>query len=138
MHTRTLTLSDALASLSAAKDAEAAAVAARLNAEADLLAIVGELPDEGTTRQADGALVAVIRTSLRRSVNTEALTRIAPKIPEAIGKRLLRWKPELDTKELRYVQNNEPQVYALLAEAIQVKPAKPSITLEVAKQQEAA
>lgn len=138
MHTRTLTLSDALASLSAAKDVEAAATAARLKAEAELLAIVGELPTEGTTRQTDGSLVAVIRTSLRRSVNAIALTRIASQIPEAIGKRLIRWKPELDTKELRYVQNNEPQVYALLAEAIEVKPAKPSITLEVAKQQEAA
>lgn len=138
MHTRTLTLSDALTNLSAAKDVEAAATAARLKAEAELLAIVGELPTEGTTRQTDGSLVAVIRTSLRRSVDATALTRIAPQIPEAIGKRLIRWKPELDTKELRYVQNNEPQVYALLAEAIEVKPAKPSITLEVAKQQEAA
>lgn len=138
MHTRTLTLSDALTNLSAAKDVEAAATAARLKAEAELLAIVGELPAEGTTRQTDGSLVAVIRTSLRRSVDATALTRIAPQIPEAIGKRLIRWKPELDTKELRYVQNNEPQVYALLAPAIEVKPAKPSITLEAAKQQEAA
>ncbi len=104
----------------------------------DLLAIVGELPTEGTTRHGDGELVAVIKTGVRRKVDADVLARIAPSIPEAIGKRLLRWKPDLVTSELRYVQNNEPEIYAVLAEAITVTPAKPTIRIEAAKQKEAA
>jgi len=132
------TLSQALHALDNARAAEAAAGAARLQAEQTLLALVGELPTEGTTRRSDGELVAVIKTGVRRKVDADVLARIAPSIPEAIGKRLLRWKPDLVTSELRYVQNNEPEIYAVLAEAITVTPAKPSISIEAAKQQEAA
>ncbi len=51
-------------------------------------------------------------------------------IPEVIAKRLFRWKPELDLKELRYLQSNEVDLYGIVAQAITMKPAKPSITVE--------
>ena len=132
------TLSEALHALDNARAAEAAAVTARLQAEQILLALVGELPTEGTTRRSDGELVAVIKTGVRRKVDADVLANIASSIPDAIGKRLIRWKPDLVTSQLRYVQNNEPEVYAVLSEAITVTPAKPSISIEAAKQQEAA
>jgi len=132
------TLSQALHALDNARAAEADASLARLQAEQALLDLVGELPTEGTTRRGDGELVAVIQTGVRRKVDADVLARIAPSIPEAIGKRLLRWKPDLVTSELRYVQNNEPEIYAVLSEAITVTPAKPSIRIETVKQEEAA
>lgn len=132
------TLSQALHALDHARAAEADASLARLQAEQALLDLVGELPAEGTTRRDDGELVAVIQTGVRRKVDADVLARIAPSIPEAIGKRLLRWKPDLVTSELRYVQNNEPEIYALLAQAITVTPAKPSIRIEAVKLKEAA
>lgn len=133
-----MTLTHALHLLDNARAAEAQATTERLLAEKTLLAIVGELPTEGTTRHSDGELVAVIQTGVRRKVDADKLAEIAGQIPEAIGKRLLRWKPELVTAELRYVQNNEPDIYRALSEAITVTPSKPAIRIEAAKQEEAA
>lgn len=132
-------LSEACARLDAAKQAEHAANLARLAAEAEVLALVGELPPEGTRKFDDGhGWVATIQTSIRRTVDVDKLAAIAHRIPEAIGKRLLRWKPELVTRELRYVESNEPEIYAALAEAIEAKPAKPQVKVERVDVQEAA
>lgn len=131
-------LQTALIELSAAKDAEAAANKARLDAEAKLLALVGQLPDEGTTRHQAGPLCAVIRTSMTRKVDADALIALADAIPEAIAKRLFKWAPSVDLKELRYVQSNEPDLYQVIAPAITSKPAKPSISIELATSREAA
>jgi hypothetical protein len=125
---------EAIAAFLAAKEREAKANADRLAAEASIVALMGPLPAEGTTRiDADGFTVAVA-TSMRRTVDAEALSQIAPKIPEAIGKRLLRWKPELVLRELRYLQDNEPELYAVIAEAITTAPAKPAVRVEPIKE----
>lgn len=121
---------DAIEELSAAREAEDAANARRLRAEEAVLACLGELPDEGTHKEQLGPWQLSVTTSIRRTVDAEALAAIAAKIPEAIGKRLIRWKPDLQVRELRYVQSNEPEIYALLAQVITAKPAKSSIKLE--------
>lgn len=122
----------AAAALARAKADESAAQKARLQAEAALLAaIVDPLPTEGTTRVAAGAYKVTVRTSVSRSVDQEKLQELAKKIPEAVGKRLFRWKPELEMRELRYLQDNEPGMYSVLAEAITAKPAKPSVSVEL-------
>lgn len=123
-------LAEACAALEGAKQVEAEATARRLAAENQVLAFIGQLPAEGTTRSEDAGYIAVIQTSVRRSVDADKLADIAPAIPEAIGKRLIRWKPELVTRELRYVQDNEPEIYALVAQAIEAKPAKPHVKIE--------
>lgn len=115
--------------LLALKDQEAQAKAAREKAEQDLLALVDKR-DEGTVRADTDMHKIAVRFTLTRSVDGEKLAQVAPQIPEAIGKRLLRWKPELVTSEVRYIEANEPEIYALVAQAITVKPSKPSITIE--------
>lgn len=132
--TAPVTLAEVCGRLAEAKDAEAAASAARLQAEQAVLALVGELPAEGTTRKDAGPLQLVIQTSIRRSVDADKLAAIAGRIPEEIGKRLIRWKPELVARELHYLQNNEPDLYGVVATAIEAKPAKPSIRLEPTKE----
>ena len=126
----TQSLDRALAELEVAKAAETEATLRRNKAESAVLALAGELPMEGTYRLPAGDLIAVIQTSIRRTVDADKLNQIAPQIPEAIGKRLFRWKPELETRELRYLEANEPQLYNIVAAAITAKPAKPSIRLE--------
>lgn len=134
-----MTLEEASAALEAAKLTEAQAREARLEAEAQVLALAGTLPEEGTTRRSAGRFVVVVQTSLRRKLDAEKLAEIAATgaVPDAIGKRLLRWKPELDTRELRYVRSNEPEIYAALAPAIEVRPSKPTVRIEPAKQEAA-
>lgn len=131
-------LGDALTALEAAKVAEAEATLRRHEAERAVLAIVGELPAEGTRRFEASGLVAVVQTSSTLKVDAAKLAEIAPQVPEAIGKRLIRWKPEVAAGEWKFLRSNDPELYALLATAIEAKPAKPSIKLEPAKQKEAA
>jgi len=115
--------------LLALKDQEVQAKAAREKAETELLALVDKR-DEGTVRADTDMHKIAVRYALTRSVDSEKLSEVAPQIPEAIGKRLLRWKPELVTTEVRYIEANEPEIYALIAQAITIKPSKPSITIE--------
>ncbi len=123
-------LQQACEKLAALKLAEHEANLARLAAENEVLALVGDLPAEGTTHHDAAGWRATVTTSIRRVVDADKLTEIAAQIPDAIGKRLLRWKPELVTRELRFVQNNEPEIYSILAQAIEAKPAKPSVKVE--------
>ena len=113
-----------------AKAAEQVANHARLVAELEVLDLLGELDGEGTTKFEAGDYKLTVRTSMTRNVDRDVLCQIAPNIPEAIAKRVFRWKPELDLKELRYLQSNEVELYGLIAQAITMKSAKPSITVE--------
>lgn len=115
--------------LLALKEQEAQAKAAREKAEQELLALVDKR-DEGTVRADTDMHKIAVRYAMTRSVDADTLAKVAPQIPEAIGKRLLRWKPELVTSEVRYIEANEPEIYAIVAQAMTVKPSKPSITIE--------
>lgn len=116
-----------------AKAAEQVANHARLVAELEVLDLLGELDGEGTTKFEAGDYKLTVRTSMTRTVDKDVLAQVAPNIPEAIAKRVFRWKPELDLKELRYLQSNEVDLYGIVAQAITMKPAKPSITVERAE-----
>jgi hypothetical protein len=113
-----------------AKAAEIQAQQQRLVAELEVLDLLGEIDGEGTTKVEAGAYKLTVRTSMNRTIDRDELCQIANDIPEAIGTRLFRWKPELDLKELRFIQSNEPALYGIVARAIVMKSAKPSISVE--------
>ncbi len=106
--------------------------------EQQIIAAVGKLPEEGTHNADTDDYKVRIRCTMTRSVDSDALQRIAPDVPEEIGKRLFRYKPELVMAELRYLQNNEPALYQRVSQCITAKPAKPSIEIEPRLQQKAA
>lgn len=113
-----------------AKAAEQVAQHRRLVAELEVLDLLGEIDGEGTTKREAGNYKLTVRTSMNRAIDRDVLCQIAPNIPEAIAKRLFRWKPELDLKELRYLQSNEVELYGIVAQAITMKSAKPAISVE--------
>jgi hypothetical protein len=113
-----------------AKAAEQTAQQIRLVAELEVLDLLGEINGEGTTHIEDGNYKLTVRTSMNRTIDRDELCQIANDIPEPIAKRLFRWEPKIDLKELRYIQSNEPQLYGIVARAIVMKSAKPSITVE--------
>ena len=113
-----------------AKAAEQQAQHARLVAELEVLDLLGDNHGEGPTKVDAGAYKLTVRTAMNRAIDRDVLCQIAPEIPEPIAKRLFRWKPELVLSELRYLQSNEIELYGVIARAITMKPAKPSITVE--------
>lgn len=104
---------------------------------------------KGQLDDAETALVAAVPCELEGSLTTESdfyrivstgkLTRtldagkldaLRAVIPAAIYDRVIRFKPDLSLRDLRYLELNEPEYYRAFAEAITTKPAKTSVKVE--------
>ena len=124
---------DALASLAAAwhkaKADEVEANRRRLEAEAKMLDLIGTQA-EGTAKFGAGDYAVSVSFGSTTSVDEDKLREIADRVPVDIQKRVIRWKPAIDARELKYLRCNEPDLYAVIAEAITVKPSKPSFKIE--------
>ncbi|PJK01477.1 hypothetical protein CO615_04150 [Lysobacteraceae bacterium NML75-0749] len=115
--------------LALAKQQEEAAKAARIQAEEALIQLVGAKP-EGTTRCETAYFKVTTTGKLTRKLDESAYAALAGDIPDAIRARLIRVKHDLVLSELRHLQNNEPELYARIAPAITVTPAKTAVTVE--------
>lgn len=114
----------------AAKAAEAEANKQRLAVEARIIELINDGSIEGTQTADLGAVKIKVTRSLSRKVDLEALSEIAEQIPEAIRNRLLKTKIELDTRELRFIESNEPELYLIVAKAVTTTPSKPAVKVE--------
>lgn len=102
----------------------------RIEAEQAILAELGELKPEGQTVVKEAGYKVTITGSMNRRIDGAVLELIRQTIPAALFDQAIRWKPEVNLTGLRYLQNNEPDTYAILAEAITTTPAKPSVRVE--------
>lgn len=87
-----------------------------------------ESKDEGSITEQAGDFKLSVTFKLNRKLDESIWARIRNDIPTNLHP--VRYKPEVDTKGVRWLQNNEPELYRVLAEALTVKPAKPYIKLE--------
>lgn len=113
-----------------AKQAEAAQTAARRQLEDELIALLGH-KDEGSETHRLGAFKITTTARINRSVDADALAKVRDRLPPALLDRLIDYKPSLRKSELTYIQNNEPEVYAIVAPAIIAKPGKASVSVEM-------
>lgn len=110
-----------------AKRAETQANKRRVEIEQRIIAITGCKEEGSTTHDADGLKITV-KGKLTRSLDQAAWEQIAPTIPEAL--RPVTYKPALDLKGLRYLENNEPEIYRQITPALTIKPAKPAVAVK--------
>lgn len=123
------TLADAWAD---AKHAEDAAAKRRVEIEAQIIALTGERDEGSETRElADGRKLTVT-AKVTRSIDADAWRQVMHQVPEQLRPISFVEKAELDLKGLRWLQENEPAVYAIVAQAVTVKKAKSVISLKVA------
>lgn len=120
----------ACAQLEAAKIAEARARDARIDAETAVLAHI-EARDEGSVTLRGLGWKATAVYGMNRTIDEAALDTIRGTVPEAIFGQVFKYKPEVSVTGLRYVRNNEPELYAVIAQAITAKPAKASVRIEM-------
>lgn len=111
----------------AAKRAEERAREERVRIEEEIIAITG-CREEGSQTHDAGDWKITVTGKLTRKLDADAWARIEPSIPEAM--RHVKYVPSLDTTGLRYLENNEPDIYRLVAKAIETKPAKPSVSIK--------
>lgn len=122
-------IDEAARALEIAKFAEAKATADRLRAEQALVELM-PTKTEGSVSMKGGEFKVSITYAMNRTVDAPALAAIRDGIPAALLDQAVAYKPSLVLAGLRYLQNNEPDAYAVLAQAITSKPAKPSVKIE--------
>ena len=110
-----------------AKRAEDDARKARIAVEESIITHTG-CKEEGSQTFEAGEWKVRVTGKLNRTLDQAAWESIAPTIPEAM--RPVEYAPKLDTKGLRYLENNEPDVYKRVCEAIVTKPGKPAVEVK--------
>lgn len=110
-----------------AKRAENEARAKRVAVEQQIIDATG-CREEGSQTHEAGPYKITVTGKLNRTLDQAAWEQIAPQIPEQM--RPVSYAPKLDVKGLRYLQNNEPETFRLIAPAITTKPGKPAVSIK--------
>lgn len=111
-----------------AKSAEDAAKKQRVELEEELVNLVGK-KDEGSQTHKIGDYKVTITGKLTRSLDKKVWADIEQQIPHAL--RPVEYKPSLDTKGLKYLEDNEPEVFRAVSSAVTVKPARTAVSIKV-------
>lgn len=98
-------------------------------AEEALLSAVGA-KEEGTTSLTVGNYKVSTVGKINRTLDAGAWEEIRKHVPEPLANRLVRYKPEINMRELKFIQTNEPAFYAMVAPAITSKPAKTAVEVK--------
>jgi plasmid stabilization system protein ParE len=126
------TAAEMVADWIAAKRDESAANDRRVAIEAEIIAALGE-PDEGSaTHTLDDGAKLTITSKVTRSVDGAVWKQVMDRVPEALRPITFEETPRLDTKGLRWLMENQPAVYQVVAMAITAKKAKSAISVKVA------
>ncbi len=100
---------------------------ARIAIEQQIINVTG-CKEEGSETHRAGDYRVTVTGKINRTLDRAAWESIAPHIPEEL--RPVEYQPKLDTKGLRYLESNNPEVYRRVCEAIVTKPGKPSVEVK--------
>ena len=124
MNTELAELAEAYAN---AKTREADAIALRRDLATRIRAATGHTGEGQKTYAADGWKISV-KAPLVRSMDWTAWETVKARIPQALWP--IEMKPALDEKGVKWLQDNDQEIYAVLAEALTVKPGSVQITVK--------
>jgi len=99
----------------------------RIAIEEEMIALTG-CKEEGSQTSPAGEYKITITGKITRTLDKTRWAAIEASIPEAL--RPVTYEPKLETRGLRYLEQNEPDVYARVAQAISAKPAKPAVEVK--------
>lgn len=112
-----------------ARIAEKEANEKRVALEEELIALLGA-KEEGSEKHRVGQYLITIQGKLNRKIDWKSFdAHIASKIPESLHP--VKTVRELDVAGVKYLANNEPQLYKLLSRALTVEPAKTYVKIEL-------
>lgn len=111
-----------------AKQAEAEAKDRRLQIEQQIIELVG-VADEGTTNIEGGYFKVKTVGKLTRALDDSAIQADWDTLPSEI-KSCIKWKPSLDTKNLRSLESMRSDLVPVMAKYMTTKAAKPTVSVE--------
>lgn len=124
------TMPELVAAWRAAKAAEQAANAARLDVERQMLALIPPPEgNEGTVSMVVADCKVSVCYGVTRSVDTEALQAMWDTLP-AKAQEAFAWKASVSTPKLRALQEYMPTEYSRLAAVVGTKPSKPAVSVD--------
>ncbi|KAF1706253.1 DUF7173 family protein [Pseudoxanthomonas sacheonensis] len=106
------------------------AKAARIEAEQALIKLVGCKAEGSSTHKGERYKVMTTGTMYRK-VDEAALAAVRSALSPTMFEQVFRYKPEVITAGIRYLQQNEPELYAIAAQAITATPGKPAVEVSV-------
>ena len=109
-----------------AKAAEQKANEARVAIEEQIVAALGQKEEGAQTHKVGNYKVEIVG-KISRKLDFAAWDIIKDKFPTEL--RPIKIKEELDEKGVKYLQLNEPQLYAILP--LEIKPAKTAVKVVV-------
>ena len=112
------------------KVAEAAATAARVDAETALLLLV-DCPAEGSKTHRGQQFKVTVTGNVNRRVDEAALGAVRERLDPAMFDKAFRFKPEVSVAGIKYLRDNEPDLYTIAAQAFTATPGKASVRAEV-------
>ena len=113
--------------LSRAKKSEETAKKKRIEAEEALIDAFGQR-DEGSKTHTVEDWSVTITAKVTRSMDWSKWDATKDAIPE--NHRPVKMKPELDVKGVKWLQENDPKSYTVLAACLTSKPGKTAVTIK--------
>lgn len=114
--------------LIAAKAAEAAANKKRVAIEEQIITMLGHKDEGSQTTELTNGLKITVTGKMTYSADMPALMQLCGDLPENM--RPIKTKVELDQTGLKYLKNNEAEIWKHLSIAITMKPAKTSVEIK--------
>lgn len=127
--TTQLTIEELVTKLAAAKAAEVLASKDRIKLEEQIVERLGAKPEGATTHELTNGFKVTVTGKMTYKADMEMLMQLASALPPNM--RPIKVEPKLDETGAKYLRNNEPEVWAMLAPAITIKPAKTSVEIKV-------
>jgi hypothetical protein len=112
-----------------AKAAEKAATAVRIAVE-DQILMQHPPPEEGQNTFDEDGFKVVVKQEINRKLDDKAWEMVRDQIPEKLRPIEYVESLKLDVKGLRWLRENEPGFYKLVAQCVTEKPSKPNIKIE--------
>lgn len=111
----------------ALKKAEAQAAAKRKKIEDQLIAALGA-KEEGAQTHEVGPYKVTVTGKLTRSMDAVAWDSVKGRIPESMWP--VKTSVSVDSPGVKYLQNNEPDMWKAISIAFETKPAKTAVTVK--------
>lgn len=115
-----------------AKTTESKANEDRIAIEAKIIALVG-IPDEGAATHDTKEFKLRVEQRITRKLDERKWILVRDQIPEGIRPVTIEETFKIDTKGVHWLRDNEPGYYKLMCQAMEEKPSKPSVKVEVMK-----
>lgn len=110
------------------KRAESDAQQKRIQIEEKIISLLGQKQEGSETHALKNGMKITITGKLTYSANMPQLTEICNSISPDL--RPIKMEPKLDEAGAKYLRANNPDVWAKVAQAITIKPAKTAVTLK--------